>query len=137
MFPLCHGKNLIMAQFHNSKPDTSSKSSMLPFPPQAAMLSAGEKRIPFPSIHDRFLPTFYSDILGIVLLLRHGQYFIVAQFDIAKPDKNTVGHGAFPHLRVSKRPETDIVKIRLHVQQQTAAGYEINLQDKSVQWFDC
>ena len=72
-----------------------------------------------------------------MLLLCHGQYFIVAQFDIAEADKNTVGHGTVPDLRVSKRPETDFVKVGLHVQQQTAAGYEINLQDKPVQRADC
>ena len=35
-----------------------------------------------------------------MLLLYHGQYFIVAQFDIAEADKNTVGHDTVLHLRV-------------------------------------
>ena len=35
-----------------------------------------------------------------MLLLCHGQYFIVAQFYIAEANKNSVGHGAVPHLRV-------------------------------------
>ena len=71
-----------------------------------------------------------------MLLLSHGQHFIVAQLHIAEADKNTVGHGTVPHLRVGQRPETNFIKVRLHVQQQAAAGYEINLQDKPVQRSD-
>ena len=71
-----------------------------------------------------------------MLLLYHGQYFIVAQFNIAEADKNTVGHGTAPHLWVSKWPETNFVKVGLHIQQQAAAGHKIDLQDKTVQRSD-
>ena len=61
-----------------------------------------------------------------MLLLRHGQYFIVVQLYIAESDKNAVGHGAVPHLRVGQRPEADLVQMWIHVQQQAAAGDEIH-----------
>ena len=57
----------------------------------------------------------------------------MAQLDIAEADKNTVSHGTVPHFRVCKRPKTYLVKIRIHIQQQTAAGHEIYLQYKIVQ----
>ena len=71
-----------------------------------------------------------------MLLLCHGQDLIVAEFDIAEADKNPVGHGAVPHLWVGQRSETDLVKMGLHIQQQTAAGHEIDLQDISVHGLD-
>ena len=71
-----------------------------------------------------------------MLLLSHGQYFIVAQLHISEADKYTVGYGTVPHLRVGQRPETNFIKVWFHVQQQAAAGYEINLQDKPVQRSD-
>ena len=71
-----------------------------------------------------------------MLPLRHGQYFVMAQFHIAEADKDAVGHGAVPHLRVGKRAKPDFVKIRLHIQQQTTAGHKIDLQNISVLCFD-
>ena len=71
-----------------------------------------------------------------MLLLHHGQYFVVAQFHIAEADKDTVGHGTVPHLRVGQRPETDLVQIRFHVQQQTGPGHEIYLQNVALQRHD-
>ena len=71
-----------------------------------------------------------------MLLLRHGQQFIVAKLHIAETDKDAVGHGTVPHLRICKRPETDFVKVGLHIQQQTTSGHEINLQDISVHCLD-
>ena len=61
--------------------------------------------------------------------LRHRQNFVVAQLYITEADKNAVGHGAVPDPRVAERAEPELIQIRLHVQQQTAAGDEIDLKD--------
>ncbi len=71
-----------------------------------------------------------------MLLLRHGQDLVVAHFHIAETDKDAVGHGAVPHLRVGKRPEAELVQIRPHIQKQTAAGDEIHLQNMAGQRLD-
>ena len=64
-----------------------------------------------------------------MLLFRHGQYLIVAQLHITEADKNAVGHGTAPHLRIRKCAEARFVQIRLHVQQEPASGHEIDLQN--------
>ena len=64
-----------------------------------------------------------------MLLLRHGQYLIVAQLHIAEADKDAIGHSAVPDPCIGKRAKPDLIKIRLHIQQQPAAGYKIHLQN--------
>ena len=64
-----------------------------------------------------------------MFLFCHGQYLIMAQLHIAEADKDTVGHSAVPHPRICKRAKPDLIKIRLHIQQQPAAGYKIHLQN--------
>ena len=62
-------------------------------------------------------------------LLRHGQYLIVAQLHIAKADKDAIDHSAVPNPCIGKRAKPDLIKIRLHIQQQPASGYKIHLQN--------
>ena len=64
----------------------------------------------------------------MVFLLRHGQKLVVAQLYVAEADKNAVRHRAVPDLRVGKRPKSELVQIRLHVQQEPAPGDEIDLK---------
>ena len=64
-----------------------------------------------------------------MLLLRHGQQFIVAKLHIAEADKNAVGHSAVPYPRICQRAKPDLVQIRLHVQQKPASGHKIHLQN--------
>ena len=64
-----------------------------------------------------------------MLLLRHRQYLIVAQFYIAKADKDAVGHSAVPHPRISKRAKPNLIQMRLHIQQKPTSGHKIDLQN--------
>ena len=53
----------------------------------------------------------------------------MAELHVVEADKNAVGHGAAPHRRVGERAEAELVEVRLHVEQQTAAGDEVDLKD--------
>lgn len=53
----------------------------------------------------------------------------MAQFHIAEADKDPVRHGTAPCMQVGKRPEAELIQMRLHVQKQTAAGDEIHLKN--------
>ena len=64
-----------------------------------------------------------------MFLFRHRQYLIMAQLHIAETDKDTVGHSAVPYPRICKRAKTDLIQIRLHVQQKTTSGHKIDLQN--------
>jgi hypothetical protein len=64
-----------------------------------------------------------------VFLFCHGQYFIVAQLHISEADKDTVGHNTTPHVLIRKKKKTDLIQIRLHVQQKPASRYKIDLQN--------
>ena len=71
-----------------------------------------------------------------MLLLRHGKELVVAQLHASEADEDAVGHGAAPYQWVGKGAEAGLVEIRLHVQKQAAAGYEIDLQNVVRQWFN-
>jgi len=70
---------------------------------------------------------FSLAIALVVFLFCHGQYFIVAQLHISEADKDTVGHSTTPHVLIRKRKKTDLIQIRLHVQQKPASRYKIDL----------
>ena len=67
--------------------------------------------------------------LRSVRLLRHAQKLVMAQLHIAEADKDPVRHGTAPCMQVGKRPEAELIQMRLHVQKQTAAGDEIHLKN--------
>ena len=71
-----------------------------------------------------------------MLLLRHGKELVVAQLHVSEADEDAVGHGAAPYPRVGKGAEAGLVEIRLHIQKQAAAGYEIDLQNVVRQRFN-
>ena len=83
----------------------------------------------------RFLLILFSSF-SVVFLLRHGQKLVVAQLYVAEADKNAVRHRAVPDLRVGKRPEAELVQIRLHVQQEPAPGDEIDLKHMTAERTD-
>ena len=58
-----------------------------------------------------------------MFLFCHGQYFIVAQLHISEADKDTVGHSTTPHVLIRKRKKTDLIQIRLHVQQKPRQAF--------------
>lgn len=64
-----------------------------------------------------------------MLLFHHGKELVVTQLHIAEADENAVGHGTAPHLRVCQGTEAQLIQIRLHIQEQPAAGYKIHLQN--------
>lgn len=53
----------------------------------------------------------------------------MAELYIAEVNEYTVGRGAVPDPRIRERPETDLIKVWLHVEKQTAAGHEIDRQN--------
>ena len=61
----------------------------------------------------------------------------MAQFYGFKLDKDAVRADTIPNLRSGQRSKPDLIQVGLHIQQQSAAGHIVHLQDVILQRTHC